>query len=159
MTHLFVLKLYQILIIDHNLIPLTDTLVKQLRQRKPLARHLVSIVRINKLVVIHAVRRISLHAVDGWFAAVERDHIVDEGLASGGEREGFRWVRSVVFCAGGLARLEVFAGGGSVRAEVRGAGVGGWSGHGGGCGCEGAGRGWVVESSWVESAAGYESFG
>ena len=89
MAHLFVLKLYQILIIDHNLIPLTHTLIKQLRQRKPLPSHLVSIVRVNKLVVIDAVRRISLHAVDGWFTAVERDHIVDEGLARGGEREGF----------------------------------------------------------------------
>ena len=116
--YLLVLKLDQIPIVLHNLIPLTNALVKQLRQRKPLPRHLIPIVRIHELVIIHTIRRIALHALDSRLTAVQRDDIVDEGLAGGVQRQGFGRVGLVVFGGGSLADFEVFAGGGGVGGEV-----------------------------------------
>lgn len=80
-THLLILKLYQIRLILNNLIPLILTRLEKLRQRKPLPRHLVPVVRVNELVVVDAVRRVSLHALDRGFAAVEGDDVVHQGLA------------------------------------------------------------------------------
>lgn len=84
-------------LILHNLISLVLTILEQLRQRKPLPRHLIPIVRIHELIIVHAVRCIPLHLLDCGLAAVEVDDIGDEGLACGGEGDRFGGVGCVIF--------------------------------------------------------------
>ena len=85
--------------------------LETLRQPKPLARHLVPIVRIHELVVVHAVGRVPLHPLHRRVAAVQLQDVIDETLASRREGQRFRWIRLVVLCWVGLADLEVLAGG------------------------------------------------
>lgn len=113
-TDLSILELNQPLLVHHDLVALILARVEQLRQRKPLPRHLVPVVRVHKLVVVHAVRRVPLHALDCRLAAIERDDVVDESLAGGGKGKGFLGVGGVVFGLGGLAGFEVLAGEGGV---------------------------------------------
>jgi len=47
--------------------------------------HLVTIISVDKLIVVNAVRGIPLHPPDSWLAGVERNNVVDEGLAVGRE--------------------------------------------------------------------------
>lgn len=159
--YLLVFELDQIFVVLHNLVPLAHTLLEQFRQRKPLPRHLVPIVRIHKLVVVHTIRRVSLHPLHRRLAAVQRDHIVDQRLARFVQGERLGRVRRVVFGRGGLPRFEVFAGGGGVAGEVCGAGVGGGGGHGwAGGGGEGAGVGFERGfGGRIEGGVGYEGFG
>lgn len=79
--HLLVLKLDQIPVVHHHLVPLAHALLEQLRQRKPLPRHLVPVVRVHELVVVHAVRRVPLHPLHRRLAAVERDDVVEQRLS------------------------------------------------------------------------------
>ncbi len=79
--YLLVPELDQTRLILHNLVSLVFAILEQLRQRKPLPCHLIPIIRVYKLIVVHAVRRIAPHLLDGWLAAVEVDDVVDEGLA------------------------------------------------------------------------------
>ena len=72
-------------LILHNLISLVLTILEQFRQRKPLPRHLIPIVRIHELIIIHAVRRIPLDLLDCRLAAVEVNDVGSEGLAVGWE--------------------------------------------------------------------------
>lgn len=138
--HLLMPKLNQIPIIRHHLPPMTLRPLKQLRQRKPLPRHLIPIIRIDKLVIIDAVRRIALDALDRRLHLVQRDDILDQGLARRRQRDGLGGIGRVV--AGGvrLADFEVLAGEGGVGGEVGFAavGVGGRRGGGGGGGGHGA---------------------
>jgi hypothetical protein len=76
---------------------------------------LVAVVGVDELVVVDAVRSITLDVFDCRFAAVEGDDVVDEGLAGWREEEGFRWVVSVV-SGGGLADFELLAWSGGVLA-------------------------------------------
>lgn len=41
------------------------------------------VMSVNELIIIDAVWRVALHALDGGLAGVEGDDIVDEGLSSG----------------------------------------------------------------------------
>ena len=80
-NYLLVPELDQTRLILHNLVSLGLAILEQLRQRKPLPCHLISIILIYELIVVHAVRRIAPHLLDGWLAAVEVEDVVDEGLA------------------------------------------------------------------------------
>jgi len=73
---------------------------------------LTSVIGINKLIIVHAIRCIALDALDGRFARVEGDDVVDEALAGWRKREGLGRVGGEVLRGRGLAGLEVFAGGG-----------------------------------------------
>ena len=95
-TYLRILKLNQIPIVHDHFVPLVLALLEQFRQREPLPGHLVPVVRVHELVVVHAVGRVPLDALDGRVAAVQRDDVVEQGLASGRERDRFRGVRRVV---------------------------------------------------------------
>lgn len=64
------------------------------------------------MIVIHAVRCISLDLFDCGLAAVEVDDVVDEGLAIGRKEDRFGGVGSVVFRWVGLAGFEILAWGG-----------------------------------------------
>ena len=88
-TYLSIFELDQPRFVNHYLVSLVFARLKQLWQRKPLSRHLISVVCINKLIVVNAVGRVALYTLDGGFAVVEGDDVVDEGLASGGEPKGF----------------------------------------------------------------------
>ena len=75
-----------------------------------MARHLVAVVGVHKLVVVDAVGRVPFHALDCGLAGVEGDDVVDDSLASGREGKTFAWVGGVVFGGGGLADFELLAG-------------------------------------------------
>ena len=96
-TNLLVSELDQTGLILNNLVLLVLAILEQLGQRKPLARHLVPVVRIDELIVVHAIRRIPPHLLDGGLAAVEVDNVVDESLALFREGKGLGWVGGVVF--------------------------------------------------------------
>ena len=96
-TDLLVSELDQTGLVLDNLVLLVLAILEQLRQRKPLARHLVPVVRIHELIVVHAIRRIPPHLLDGGLAAVEVDDVVDESLALLREGKGLGWVGGVVF--------------------------------------------------------------
>lgn len=64
LTDLLIPKLNQAFLILHNLIALVHTLLEQLGQSKPLPSHLIPIIRIHKLVIVHAIRRIPLDSLD-----------------------------------------------------------------------------------------------
>lgn len=87
--------------------PLVLGLLEELRQREPLPRHLVPVVGVHELVVVHAVRRVPFDPLDGGLAAVQRDDVVDEGLARLVQGQGLGWVRMPVLRRGRLADLEV----------------------------------------------------
>ena len=95
--YLSILELNKVSVVYDNLITLIPTLGEQLRQRKPLAGHLIPIVGVHKLVIIDAVRGIALHTLDGGMAAVEGDDVVKEALAGRGEWEGLARVGGVIF--------------------------------------------------------------
>ena len=80
-THLLVSELDQAGLVLDNLVLLVLAILEQLRQRKPLPRHLVPVVGIHELIVIHAIGRIPPHLLDGRLAAVEVDDVVNESLA------------------------------------------------------------------------------
>jgi hypothetical protein len=86
-----------------------DLRFEQLRQSKPLARHLVAIIGVDELVVVDTVGRVAFHTFDRWLAGVEGDDIVDESLTGGREGKALAWVGSVVFGSGGLANFELLA--------------------------------------------------
>ena len=111
-TNLCVSELNKSRLILHNLISLVLTILEQFRQGKPLPRHLIPIVRVNELIVIHAVGCIPLDLLDCGLAAVEVDDVVDEGLAIGREGDRLGGVGCVVFRWVGLAGFEVLARGG-----------------------------------------------
>lgn len=111
-TNLLVSELDQTRLVLDNLVPFSLAPVEQLGQSKPLPRHLVPIVRVDKLIVVHAIRCIPPHLLDGRFAAVEVEDVVNESLALLREGEGLGRVRGVVFGRVGLARLVVFTRGG-----------------------------------------------
>ena len=70
-THLFVLELNQQRLVLHDLVRFVLALLEQLGEREPLSRHLVPVVRVNELVVVHAVRRVALHALPGRLTRVQ----------------------------------------------------------------------------------------
>ena len=87
-THLLIPELYQPWLIDDYLVPLILAIIEELRQRKPLPRHLVPVVGVHKLVIVDTVRGISFDFFDGRSTAVEIDNVVDECLASRGKLDG-----------------------------------------------------------------------
>ena len=80
-TNLLVSELDQTGLVLDDLVFLVLAVFEQLRQSKPLPGHLVPIVRIDKLVVVHAIGCIPSYFLDGRFAAVEVEDVVDESLA------------------------------------------------------------------------------
>ena len=108
-TDLLVSELNQAGLIFHNLILLGFAVFEQLRQSKPLPRHLVPIVCIHELIIVHAIRCIPLHLPNGRSAAVEIENVVDESLALFGVGLGLVWVWGVVFGGVGLAGLVILA--------------------------------------------------
>ena len=130
-TNLLISELDQTGLILDDLVLFVLAVLEELRQREPLPRHLVPVVRIHELIVVHAIRRIPPHLLDGRLAAVEVDDVVDESLALFRKGKGLGWVGGVVFGRVGLAGLVVFARG-------RGGEGGGFhfavGGHDGGCG-------------------------
>ena len=80
-TNLLVSELDQTRLVLDDLVSLSLASVEQLGQSKPLPRHLVPIVRVDELIVVHAIRCIPPHLLDGGFAAVEVEDVVDESLA------------------------------------------------------------------------------
>jgi hypothetical protein len=61
------------------------------------------------LVVINTIWTIAFNSSYGWFAGVEGDDVVDQGLSGGTEREGFGRIGVPVFGGRGLADFELFA--------------------------------------------------
>lgn len=154
--YLLVPELDQTGLVDDDLIPLVLAVLEQLRQREPLPGHLVAVVGVHELIVIDAIGGVALHALDGGLAAVERDDVVDEGLAGWRELERFGWVGGVVFHGVGLADLELLAGDGGVFGEVRHlAWEGGETGDTRLAEC-GAGDGFAC---WIDGAAGCSKAG
>ena len=128
--------------------------LEQLRQREPLARHLVAVISIHELIVVHAIGRVALDALDGRFAAVQGDDVLDEALAVRAQRQGARRVGRVVFGAVGLAGLEALAGGlRGAAGEVDGAGVLAGGRHPDGCCGEG---GFGYGSGVVDCRLGFQ---
>lgn len=80
-TNLLVSELNQAGLVLHNLVLLGLAILEQLRQSKPLPRHLVPVICIHELVVVHAIRCIPLHLLDGRLAAVKVENVIDESLA------------------------------------------------------------------------------
>lgn len=80
-TNLLVSELDQTGLILHNLVLLRLTVFEQFRQSEPLSRHLIPVVRVHELIVVYAVGCVPLHFLDGRFAAVEIEDVVDESLA------------------------------------------------------------------------------
>lgn len=80
-TDLLVSELDQTGLVLDDLVLLVLAILEQLGQGKPLPRHLVPIVRVYELIVVHAIRRIAPHLLDGRPAAIEVDDVVDESLA------------------------------------------------------------------------------
>ena len=76
-TDLLISELNQTRLILHNLVPLRLAIFKQFRQSEPLPRHLVPVVRIHELIVVHAVGCVPPHLLDGRFAAVEVEDVVN----------------------------------------------------------------------------------
>ena len=79
-AYLRISELNQPPFILHNLIPLILTSIEQLRQSKPLAGHLISVIGVHKLIVIHAVRSVALDTLNSRFARVQSDYVVNEPL-------------------------------------------------------------------------------
>lgn len=86
-THLSVLELNEITIVNDDLIAVVFTLAKTLWQRKPLSGHLVAIIGIYKLVIIDAVGSVTLNAFDCGLTTVESDDIIDESLSGRTQRQ------------------------------------------------------------------------
>lgn len=80
-TNLLVSELNQTGLVLDNLVFLVLAILEQLRQSEPLARHLVPVVRIDELIVVHAIRRVTPDLLDGRLAAIEIDNVIDESLA------------------------------------------------------------------------------
>lgn len=87
-THLLVPELNQPWLINNHFVSLILAITEELRQRKPLPRHLVSVVGVHKLVIVDAVRSVSFDFFDGRSAAVQIDYVFDECLASRGKLDG-----------------------------------------------------------------------
>lgn len=111
-TNLLISELNQTRLILHDLVPLGLAVLEQLRQSKPLPRHLVPVICVHELIVIHAIRCIPPHLLDGRPAAVEVENVVDESLTLFGEGKGLGGVRGVVIGGVGLTGLVVLARGG-----------------------------------------------
>ena len=108
-NYLLVLELNQPRLIRHDLVPFILALLEKLGEREPirnlntshycaktilpLPRHLVTVIRIYKLIVVHAVRVVSLHLFDCRLARVEVNDIVYQTLAVRRQLDGLRWVR------------------------------------------------------------------
>ena len=116
--YLLVLELDQTRLIFDHLVRLVLTLLEELRQREPLSSHLVPVVRVDELIVVHAVRCVSLDALARGLARVQRDDVVEEALASGREGDRLRRVGMHVLRRGRLADLEVLSWQGRVVREV-----------------------------------------
>ena len=95
--HLLISKLNQAGLVLYNLVSFVLAIVEQLWEREPLPRHLVSIIRIHELIVVHTIGCIAPHLLDGRFAAVKVDNVINESLTLFGEGEGFGRVWSIVF--------------------------------------------------------------
>lgn len=127
---LVVFELDHFIIASDHLVAVVDARLEQLRQCKPLARHLVAVIGIHELVIVDAVWSIALDALDGGLAAVERDDVVYESLSfqctgivsselaitfgescvpSRAQGQRFGRIRRVVLARGRLARFEVLS--------------------------------------------------
>lgn len=78
------LELDQVPVVGNDLVPVALGALEQLRQREPLARHLVPVVGVDELVVVYAVRRVPLHALHRRLHLVQRQDVFHERLARGG---------------------------------------------------------------------------
>lgn len=112
-TNLLVSELNQTGFVLHNLVLLGLAILEQLRQSEPLPRHLVPVICIHELIIVHAIRCIPLHLLDGRLAAVKVENVIDESLALFREGKGLGGVWCVVLRGVGLAGLVVLARGGS----------------------------------------------
>ena len=88
-AYLLIFPLDQSRLICHDLKLVCCAETEQLWQCEPLASHFVPIICIHELIIIRAVRRISLHLLDGRFAAVKIKNIVHQCLSSWRELERF----------------------------------------------------------------------
>lgn len=153
---LLVPELDQIPVVSNNLVPVAPRALEELRQRKPLAGHLVPVVGIHELIVVHTVGRVALDALHGGLHLVQRDDVVDERLARRRQAQRLGRVGLVVARLVRLAHLEVLAGQRGVGREVDLARVvgllegrrGGGHCSGGGGGFEGVLEGWCEAWSW-----------
>ncbi len=80
-AHLLVLKLDEERVVLHDLVALVLARVEQLWEGEPLPGHLVAVVRVDELVVVHAVRGVPLDAAAGVLARVEGDDVVEQSLS------------------------------------------------------------------------------
>ena len=113
-----VFELDEIAVVDDNLVTFVVALFEEFGEGEPLSGHLVAVICVNKLVVVDAIGRVALDAVDCYVAAVEGYDVVDEALAGRGEREGLGWVWGVVIIWTSLADFKVLARGGAGMGEV-----------------------------------------
>ena len=108
-TYLLILELDKVLVVDDDLVAEVFRILEQLWQSEPLAGHLVSIVGIHELIIIDAIGGIALDTLNGGFARIEGQDVVNQGLTGRRQWEGFRWVRGIIvaFCC--LAGFEMLA--------------------------------------------------
>ena len=109
-SYLFVPELDYTGFVDHDLIPLVFAGLEQLWQSKPLAGHLVPVIRIDKLIVIDAVWCVTLHALDCRLTAVKSYDVVDETLAGWRKLERLGRIGSIIFGWVGLTNFKLLAG-------------------------------------------------
>jgi hypothetical protein len=70
----------------------------------------IPVVGVDELIIVDAVWRVALHALDSGLAGVEGDDVVNEGLSSGQQWYGLRWVGFVVAGRVCLADLKSLTG-------------------------------------------------
>ena len=88
---------------------MTSAVFERFRQSEPLPCHLVSIIGVNELIIIHAIRCVSLHSLDSGSAAVQLDDVVHERLTGRTQRDRLGRVGLVVVSRMGLAGFVVLA--------------------------------------------------
>lgn len=122
-THLFVLELDQSIVVLDNLVSEILGGREELGQAEPLPCHFVSVVCVDKLVVVYAsyglatcserpsmlTWSITGDTFDCGLARVERDHVVDQSLTIGRERDGLGRIRLHVIGREGLTGLDLLA--------------------------------------------------
>jgi hypothetical protein len=92
------LELDHLGVVAYDLIALVYRRLEELRQRVPLPGYLVPVIGMHELVVVYTVWCVAEDPLSGRMAAVQRNDVVNEGLAGSGEREGARRVWPVARC-------------------------------------------------------------
>ena len=109
LAYLLILELDQVSVVLDDLVAFVLAVLEQLRKSEPLSSHLVAVIGVDKLVIVNAVRSVTLHASNGRLAAVQSDDIVNQSLALRAELDGLGGVGGVVLRCRGLADFKLLS--------------------------------------------------